>query len=74
MAALGGAKGLCLEQETGSLTVGKSADLVLCDLTQLSLLPRTDPIGLLVLGRPSRVVDSVWVRGKRRIEAGQFCG
>ncbi|MEN9221304.1 MAG: amidohydrolase [Thermostichus sp. BF3_bins_97] len=73
MAALGGARGLGLEAETGSIAVGKSADLALYDLTQLSLLPRTDPIGLLVLGRPTQVVESVWVRGKRLIEAGQFC-
>ncbi len=50
MASLGGAKGLNLADKLGSLTVGKQADLVLYDLTNLSLLPRTDPIGLLVLG------------------------
>ncbi|MEH1920197.1 amidohydrolase [Nostoc sp.] len=65
MASLGGAKGLNLADQLGSLTVGKQADLVLYDLTNLSLLPRTDPIGLLVLGRPSNVVDSIWVNGKQ---------
>ncbi|AFY34264.1 amidohydrolase [Calothrix sp. PCC 7507] len=65
MAALGGAKGLNLADKLGSLTVGKQADLVLYDLTNLSLLPRTDPIGLLVLGRPTNVVDSAWVNGKQ---------
>ncbi|MBD0304174.1 MAG: amidohydrolase, partial [Tolypothrix sp. T3-bin4] len=64
MASLGGAKALNMPDELGSLTVGKKADLVLYDLTSLSLLPRTDPIGLLVLGRPTNVVDSVWVNGK----------
>ncbi len=64
MASLGGAKGLNLGEEIGSLTVGKKADLVMYDLTSLSLLPRTDPVGLLVLGRPTNVVDSVWVNGK----------
>ncbi|MBN3958790.1 amidohydrolase [Nostoc sp. NMS8] len=65
MASLGGAKGFNLADQLGSLTVGKQADLVLYDLTNLSLLPRTDPIGLLVLGRPSNVVDSIWVNGKQ---------
>ncbi|MFN6466093.1 MAG: amidohydrolase [Nostoc sp. DedVER02] len=65
MASLGGAKGLNLADKLGSITIGKQADLVLYDLTNLSLLPRTDPIGLLVLGRPSNVVDSVWVNGKQ---------
>ncbi|MEH1824548.1 MAG: amidohydrolase [Nostoc sp.] len=65
MASLGGAKGLNIADQLGSLTIGKQADLVLYDLTNLSLLPRTDPIGLLVLGRPSNVVDSAWVNGKQ---------
>ncbi|MFS0517760.1 amidohydrolase [Nostoc sp. UIC 10607] len=71
MASLGGAKGLNIADKLGSLTVGKQADLVLYDLTNLSLLPRTDPIGLLVLGRPSNVVDSVWVNGRQIVADGK---
>lgn len=71
MAALGGAKGLNLGEQLGSVTVGKKADLVLYDLTNLSLLPRTDPIGLLVLGRPTHAVDSVWVNGRQIIAGGK---
>ncbi|OLP20424.1 amidohydrolase [Leptolyngbya sp. 'hensonii'] len=71
MAALGGAKGLGLADQIGTVEVGKQADLVLYDLKNLSLLPRTDPIGLLVLGRPTQVVDSVWVRGNRVVAEGQ---
>lgn len=71
MASLGGAKGFNLADKLGSLTVGKQADLVLYDLTNLSLLPRTDPIGLLVLGRPTNVVNSAWVNGKQVIADGK---
>jgi cytosine/adenosine deaminase-related metal-dependent hydrolase len=71
MASLGGAKGLNVEDELGSLTIGKKADMVLYDLTSLSLLPRTDPIGLLVLGRPTNAVDSVWVNGQQVVAQGQ---
>ncbi|TFI51279.1 amidohydrolase [Mastigocladus laminosus UU774] len=71
MAALGGAKGLNTTDKLGSLSVGKKADLVLYDLTNLSLLPRTDPIGLLVLGRPSNVVNSAWVNGKQIVAEGK---
>ncbi len=71
MASLGGAKGLNMAQQLGSLTVGKKADLVLYDLTSLSLLPRTDPIGLLVLGRPTQAVQSVWVNGKQVVGDGK---
>ncbi|QFS49063.1 amidohydrolase [Nostoc sphaeroides] len=71
MASLGGAKGLNIADKLGSLTVGKKADLVLYDLTNLSLLPRTDPIGLLVLGRPTNVVNSAWVNGKQIVADGK---
>jgi cytosine/adenosine deaminase-related metal-dependent hydrolase len=71
MASLGGAKGLNLAAQLGSITVGKKADLVLYDLKSLSLLPRTDPIGLLILGRPTQAVDSVWVNGKRIVADGK---
>lgn len=70
MASLGGATGLNLADELGSLTVGKKADLVLYDLTSLSLLPRTDPIGLLILGRPAQAVNSVWVNGRQVVTNG----
>ncbi|GAB1538006.1 hypothetical protein NUACC21_06620 [Scytonema sp. NUACC21] len=72
MASLGGAKGLNVVEELGSVSVGKKADLVMYDLTNLSLLPRTDPIGLLVLGRPTNVVDSVWVSGKQVVADGKI--
>ncbi|MBD2208659.1 amidohydrolase [Nostoc linckia FACHB-104] len=71
MASLGGAKGVNFADKIGSLEIGKQADLVLYDLTHLSLLPRTDPIGLLVLGRPSNVVNSVWVNGKQIVADGR---
>ena len=71
MAALGGAKGLNMAEHLGSVSVGKKADLVLYDLTSLSLLPRTDPIGLLVLGRPTQAVHSVWINGKQVVTNAQ---
>lgn len=71
MASLGGAKGLNMSAQLGSVTVGKKADLVLYDLTSLSLLPRTDPMGLLVLGRPTQAVHSVWVNGKQVVADGK---
>ncbi|MGB3651659.1 MAG: amidohydrolase [Rivularia sp. (in: cyanobacteria)] len=71
MASFGGAKGLNLGAEIGDLTIGKKADLVMYDLTSLSLLPRTDPVGLLVLGRPTNVVDCVWVNGKQIVGDGK---
>jgi 5-methylthioadenosine/S-adenosylhomocysteine deaminase len=72
MAAMGGATGLGMAAEMGSLTIGKKADLILYDLMNLSLLPRTDPIGLLILGRPTQAVASAWVNGKQVVAAGKL--
>ncbi|NEO86892.1 MAG: amidohydrolase family protein [Spirulina sp. SIO3F2] len=71
IAAQGGAQGLGQGQQRGRLTEGMSADLVLYDLTQLSLLPKTNPVGLLVLGRPCQAVRMAWVQGSCVIDQGQ---
>lgn len=71
IASLGGARGLNVADELGSLTAGKKADMVLYDLTNLSLLPRTDPIGLLILGRPTNAVNSVWIDGRQIVANGK---
>lgn len=70
MGALGGVTGLGMADQLGTLDAGKTADLVMYDLTSLSLLPRTDPIGLLVLGRPTNAVHSTWVNGKSVVVDG----
>ncbi|GAB4238869.1 MAG: 8-oxoguanine deaminase [Elainellaceae cyanobacterium] len=71
IATLGGARGVGLSDQIGSLTVGKKADLVLYDLTHPSLQPCADPIQLLVLGRPGQVIDRVWVNGQPVVVNGQ---
>eukprot|EP01098_Paradermamoeba_levis_P014182 TRINITY_DN6693_c0_g1_i2.p1 TRINITY_DN6693_c0_g1~~TRINITY_DN6693_c0_g1_i2.p1 ORF type:complete len:121 (+),score=38.72 TRINITY_DN6693_c0_g1_i2:393-755(+) len=68
MASQGGANGIGLGQEIGSIEVGKKADLVIYDLKSLSLLPKTDPIGLLIYGRPNQAIDYVWVNGRLVME------
>ncbi|WP_068818308.1 amidohydrolase [Phormidesmis priestleyi] len=73
MASLGGATGLNLGDQLGSLTVGKKADLIMVDLMNLSLLPRTDPIGLLILGRPVNAISHVWVNGRAVVSDNEVC-
>ncbi|MGA7937480.1 MAG: amidohydrolase, partial [Kovacikia sp.] len=38
----------------------------------LSLLPYTDPLGSLILGRPTQVVNSAWINGQRVIANGKL--
>jgi 5-methylthioadenosine/S-adenosylhomocysteine deaminase len=71
MATVGGAKGVNLGDATGTIAPGMEADLVLYDLNHPSMLPHTDPLQLLVLGRPTDVVAAVWIRGRQLVDQGQ---
>lgn len=57
-----------------------AADVTLWDLGSLALLPRTDPLSLLVLGSRSQApsagsaLHSCWVAGRRIVAEGEPCG
>jgi 5-methylthioadenosine/S-adenosylhomocysteine deaminase len=75
MASAGGYAAVNMAGRAGVLAEGAAADVVLYDLTALSMLPRTDPLGTLVLGRPAAgpggpALHSAWVRGARLLDAG----
>jgi 5-methylthioadenosine/S-adenosylhomocysteine deaminase len=72
MATVGGAKGVNLGDRMGRIAPGFEADLVLYNLDHPSLLPRTNPLQLLVLGRPTEVVEAAWVRGRQLVDQGQL--
>ncbi len=65
MATLNGAKALGLEAETGSLKIGKAADVIAIDLDCLETLPMYDVISHLVYACSRQQVTDVWVAGKR---------
>ncbi|TVP65672.1 MAG: amidohydrolase [Leptolyngbya sp. LCM1.Bin17] len=71
MAAAGGAKGVNLGDRIGTLAPDMAADLVLYNLNHPDLLPRNHPLQLLVLGRPTDVVEAVWVNGNQIVDQGQ---
>jgi 5-methylthioadenosine/S-adenosylhomocysteine deaminase len=64
LATQAGAKFCGLEDEVGSLTVGKQADLVLIDATGINLAPLNNPIGAVVLATQRGDIDTVMVAGK----------
>jgi 5-methylthioadenosine/S-adenosylhomocysteine deaminase len=72
MATLGGAKALGLDEVTGSLKVGKAADIQAINLNNLSSQPIFDPISHLVYCAKSTQVSHVWVNGKCLLKEGQL--
>ncbi|MDR0996231.1 MAG: TRZ/ATZ family hydrolase [Zoogloeaceae bacterium] len=64
MATLGGAKALGLDHETGSLDVGKAADMVALDLSVMKLQPVYDPVSHLLYCAEREQVEAVWVEGR----------
>lgn len=72
MATVGGAKGVNLGDRTGTITPGMDADLVLYTLDHPSMLPRNNPLQMLVLGRPTDVVEAAWVQGRQLVHQRQL--
>lgn len=64
MATLGGARALGLEQEIGSLEVGKRADLITVEMGGLHTVPCDDPVSALVYSARSADVRTTVVDGR----------
>jgi len=70
LATLGGARVLGLEDEVGSITPGKRADITVLSLADSPFLPWEDPVGATVLGgSPERIVATL-VQGDERYRRG----
>ena len=72
MATLNGARALGIDDQTGSLEIGKFADLVAFDLSGLSQQPIYDPVSQLIYSTGRDTVQHVWVGGKQLLEKGQL--
>jgi 5-methylthioadenosine/S-adenosylhomocysteine deaminase len=68
-ATVGGAHALG-RNDIGRLDVGARADLVLIDLTNPFMLPARDPLRSLVYTAADRAVHSVYVEGRKVVDAG----
>ncbi|WP_223483729.1 TRZ/ATZ family hydrolase [Pseudomonas sp. A-RE-19] len=81
MATLNGARALGIEAETGSLEVGKAADIVAFDLSGLAQQPVYDPVSQLIYASGRDCVKHLWVAGKQllddrrltRLDEAQLC-
>lgn len=68
MATLNGARALGLDKEIGSLTVGKAADVVAIDLSELESQPLYHPISQIVYATNRDKVSHVWVNGRHLLK------
>jgi 5-methylthioadenosine/S-adenosylhomocysteine deaminase len=73
-ATLNGAAALGLDQEIGSLVVGKSADLCSIQLDEWATRPCYDPVSHITYVAEREQVSHVWVAGKLRIRDGRPVG
>jgi cytosine/adenosine deaminase-related metal-dependent hydrolase len=73
-ATVEGARATGLDRRTGTLTVGKRADIILVDLDDITLIPTTDPIATFVLRAQPADVSWVMVDGKVKKRAGKLVG
>ncbi len=65
MATLNGAKALNIDNITGSLSIGKAADICAVDLSGINTLPLYNPLSHIVYTASSHQVKHVWVAGKQ---------
>ncbi|MBM7060836.1 TRZ/ATZ family hydrolase [Pseudomonas sp. UL073] len=72
MATLNGARALGLDEQTGSLELGKLADLVAFDLSRLAQQPVYDPVSQLIYASSRDCVQHLWVGGKQLLDHGQL--
>ncbi|MBU2334149.1 MULTISPECIES: TRZ/ATZ family hydrolase [Stutzerimonas stutzeri subgroup] len=72
MATLNGARALGIDEHTGSLEIGKFADLVALDLSGLAQQPVYDPVSQLIYSTSRDAVRHVWIGGKQLLESGRL--
>jgi len=74
MATINGAKALGIDKITGSLEVGKAADIVAVNLDAISMQPVFNPISQLVYSHCGQQVSHVWVNGELLVNEQQLTG
>jgi cytosine/adenosine deaminase-related metal-dependent hydrolase len=73
-ATMQGAKAIGLEDQVGSLTPGKQADLLMIQAEDINNMPLNNAIGTVVLGTDSKNINAVFVAGVARKWNGHLVG
>ncbi len=72
MMTINGAKALGIDKLTGSIEVGKAADLCAIDLSCPETQPLYHVVSQVIYAASSRQVSDVWVAGRRVLHCGQL--
>lgn len=72
MATINGAKALGLDTQIGSLAIGKAADAVAIDLSEVETQPVFNPLAQIVYAASRHQVSDVWVAGKQLLKKRQL--
>ena len=72
MATINGAKALGLDSQIGSLEIGKQADLIAIDMSDIEQQPLYNPISQLVYTSNRNQVTDLWVAGKHLMKDRQL--
>ena len=72
MATLNGAKALGIDDITGSLSIGKAADICALNLAEIETQPLYNATTQIVYSASRHQVSDVWVAGKRRLKNRQL--
>jgi 5-methylthioadenosine/S-adenosylhomocysteine deaminase len=72
MITINGARALGLEDRTGSIEVGKEADLCALDLSAPETQPLHHAVSQLIYAASSSQISDVWVAGKRLLSSGEL--
>ena len=72
MATINGAKALGLDEKIGSLRIGKAADVVAIDLSDVETQPVFNPLAQIVYAASRHQISDVWIAGKRLLNKRQL--
>jgi len=72
MATINGARALGIAEETGSLSVGKWADICAVNLGSIETQPLYDPVSQLVYAAGREQVSDVWVAGQHVLKSREL--
>lgn len=72
MATINGARALGLDKTIGSLEIGKKADMIAVDFSQINSQPVYDPVAQLVYACNSLQVSHVWINGINKLNNYQL--